>query len=163
MVQNRNRPDLTWTGTITVMLSTSHSISSSVKSQESVATDRDRVPIEMAPRTNEIRVNTLAPQYIVLVNVHRKQTSIIYKYLVFRLNSAEFSLALFYSLYDKHRPIVLSLQRQQLVVELSHSFYAYRKVESLSISGNRSNNLRYKHSNGTVQSSYRLIQEFLWK
>lgn len=126
MVQNRNRPDLTWTGTITVMLSTSHSISSSVKSQESVATDRDRVPIEMAPRTNEIRVNTLAPQYIVLVNVHRKQTSIIYKYLVFRLNSAEISLALFYSLYDKHRPIVLSLQRQQLVVELSHSFYAYR-------------------------------------
>lgn len=109
MVQNRNRPDLTWTGTITVMLSTSHSISSSVKSQESVATDRDRVPIEMAPRTNEIRVNTLAPQYIVLVNVHRKKTSIIYKYLVFRLNSAEFSLALFYSLYDKHRPIVLGL------------------------------------------------------
>lgn len=126
MVQNWNRLDLIWIGIIIVMLLILYFIFFLVKSQELVVIDRDRVLIEMVFRINEIRVNILVLQYIVLVNVYRKQIFIIYKYLVFRLNFVEFFLVLFYFFYDKYRLIVLSLQWQQLVVELSYLFYVYR-------------------------------------
>ena len=77
IVQNRKRPDRTCTWILIVSFPIT--MSSSVKSQESVATDSDRVPIEIAPRTKELRVSALAPQYIVIWRTYTgsKETVII--------------------------------------------------------------------------------------